>query len=114
MDCPECLRLKTRCEALERAYSVAVDELAARLGYTPAKDFSLLRRVADDARLAAEVSRLELEKHKRVHTSVNFKIFRILVVIAAGSIFRSALKKYPIKPQANQHAVDAKYPQRRP
>jgi hypothetical protein len=58
-------------ESLERIYATAIQALAARRGTVDSQEYAFLRKAADEARLEAELARLGLEKHKRVHTKAN-------------------------------------------
>jgi hypothetical protein len=58
MDCPECRRLSTECERLESEYAAA------------AAKFVQLKAAADGARIRCEAIRLELERHRLIHTGV--------------------------------------------
>jgi hypothetical protein len=71
MECGQCDRLRLEYERLERAYAAAIDTLTTRSDTAPAAEYIRLRTFADDARLDSEVARLELEKHKRIHSRAN-------------------------------------------
>jgi len=66
MACPECVRITIEYESLERTYAAAIENLTARPN-ARANEYQRLRKMADKARLDAEVGRLELEKHLSVH-----------------------------------------------
>ena len=71
MECDECDRLRAEHERLERAYASAIEVLAARSGISSAAEYTKLRAVADEARIDSEGSRLELERHKRIHSKAS-------------------------------------------
>lgn len=71
MGCMECARLLVEYEVLDGQYASAVNSLAARRETASAPEFTKLRVAADEARLDAELARLELERHQRVHRKAN-------------------------------------------
>ncbi len=71
MGCGECDRLRAEHERVERAYASAIEVLAARSGISAAVEYTRLRAIADKARIDLEVARLELERHKRIHSKAN-------------------------------------------
>jgi len=71
MICPECERLLAEYESLGRSYTVAIHELTTRAGTSSREDYSVMRIAVEDARLAWEVSRMELLKHQGIHQSAN-------------------------------------------
>jgi hypothetical protein len=70
MDCPECDRLTAEYRRLEQEYASAVNLLNAPIA-SEVREYIKLRAAADEARIDAEIARLELEKHKGVHRKAN-------------------------------------------
>lgn len=71
MDCHECNRLLVEYERLENLYVVAVNALNARSETARASEYIKLRAAADEARMDAELARLELEQHQQIHRKAN-------------------------------------------
>jgi hypothetical protein len=71
MKCAECIRHLAEFERLERAYAAAIDALTAGRETATASEQSQLRRLANEARLNAEMVRLKLIKHKWNHSKPN-------------------------------------------
>jgi hypothetical protein len=67
MNCVYCNQFRSEHERLEQVYATAVNALNARDKKAPLAEYHRLRIAADDARIDAEVSRLECEKHNRMH-----------------------------------------------
>jgi len=53
---------------LEQTDATAVNTLNGRMETLAAPEYMRLRAAADEARIDSEVTRLELEQHKRVHS----------------------------------------------
>lgn len=68
MECFEYDRLRIRYDGLLRAYMGAIRALGAAEN-APEERYRRLRQIADDARLEAELARLELEYHRRTYNS---------------------------------------------
>jgi hypothetical protein len=66
MPCPECERLLAEYERLESLKTAAVHALYA--GPLPGGEFANRKAAADKAKLDAEIVRLELEHHRRIHS----------------------------------------------
>jgi hypothetical protein len=71
MDCVYCDQFRSEHERLEQIYANAVNALSARPKKAPLTEYRRLRIAADDARIDAEVARLECEKHQRMHRAAN-------------------------------------------
>ena len=71
MECPECNRL-TEYQRLQQEYASAVNLFKASMAASEVRDHMELRAAADEARIDAEIARLELEKHKGVHRKTQF------------------------------------------
>jgi hypothetical protein len=67
MPCEEKARLITEFDRTVRAYSVAVQEMALRVGTTPKDRYQKLKRATEDLRLQCERARLNLEHHTATH-----------------------------------------------
>jgi hypothetical protein len=68
MDCPECVRLTAAHEALQKLYLTAFSSMLEASGGPP-DEFVKFRTAYDEARFDAESARLELQHHKRRHSS---------------------------------------------
>ena len=71
MKCTECTRLLAEFERLERAYAAAIDALTFMRETAVPSEYPRLRRLASEARLNAEMARLELIKHQWIHSKPN-------------------------------------------
>ena len=67
VECGECSRLLAEEARLNRAHTVAFDKMLAA-SHLSSTEFFLAKATNDEARLDAEVSRLEVEQHKRIHS----------------------------------------------
>ena len=67
MACPECDRLQAEYERLEKAWEAALESLAANTPTTPLNEYSRLRIAVDEARIAADIAKLDFEHHRRTH-----------------------------------------------
>lgn len=70
-DCPQCARLRSEYELAELTYAKAVLRLSEREEQAYEDEYLHLREIASDARMEADLARLLLERHQRVHTSAN-------------------------------------------
>ena len=71
MKCAECTRRLAEFERLERAYADAINTLTVRSETALPSEYTRLRRLANEARLNAEMARLDLIKHKWLHSKPN-------------------------------------------
>jgi hypothetical protein len=71
MKCAECARHLAEFERLERAYAAAIYALISIRETTTRSEYPRLRRLDNEARLDAEMARLELIKHKWIHSKAN-------------------------------------------
>ena len=70
-NCAECHRLLLEYELAELAYAKAVLKLSEREEGAYQDEYLHLREIASDARMEADLARLLMERHQRVHTSAN-------------------------------------------
>lgn len=71
MECGDCDRLWSDYERLEMAYASAIDILDTRSGLCTTIEYTRLRAIAHEARIASTAARFELEQHKRIHSNAN-------------------------------------------
>ena len=66
-DCVEKTRLAKEYELATSAFSQAVKKLSLRMGTSSKEKYAQLDRIADEARVNSERTRLALEQHIAVH-----------------------------------------------
>jgi hypothetical protein len=71
VDCSECDRLTAEYQRLQQEYAAAVNLLNASGAASEVRVYVKLRAAADEARIKAEIARLELQKHKGIHRTPN-------------------------------------------
>ena len=67
MNCEEKARLAAEYDNATAKFSAAVKELREKMGTSPKEDYERLDRVANEARVKSEQSRLALEQHIAAH-----------------------------------------------
>ena len=64
-------RFAAEYQRVQQHYASAVNLLNASISGSEVREYMKLRAAADEARIDAEVARLELEKHQRIHRKAN-------------------------------------------
>lgn len=71
MACAECAKLLAMYEELGRAYTAAIHNLTTKAGVSSKGQYTEMRIAVEDARLAWEISRMDMLKHNLIHELAN-------------------------------------------
>jgi hypothetical protein len=71
MFCSKCTRLLAEYGRLTQIYRIAVAALSDGVEFAPAAEYLPLKATADQTWIDAEVARVELKQHKRIHSKAN-------------------------------------------